>query len=116
MHQLEGVMSDKSILGLWIKRFLLEYLPSEKNLARNTQQSYRDTIRLLILFLAAAVHKHVEDLRTTDLSADQLKDFLTHVEQTRKCSIATRNQRLAASHALGKRLVNRSSQFAPQPA
>ena len=34
-------MQDKPALAPWIKRFLLEYLPTDRNFARNTQHSYR---------------------------------------------------------------------------
>ncbi len=50
-------MTDTALLGGWVRRFLLEYLVSERNLARNTQRSYRDTFRLLLPFLARAVRK-----------------------------------------------------------
>jgi site-specific recombinase XerD len=101
-------MVDNNTLGPWIKRFLLEYLTGERNLARNTQRSYRDTIRLLILFLAASVRKQVEDLLVIDLSDDRLREFLIHIEQTRKCGASTRNQRLAAIHALARFIAQRN--------
>ena len=41
-------MRDVSLLGPWIRRFLTEHIPGERNLARNTQRSYRDTLRLLL--------------------------------------------------------------------
>jgi site-specific recombinase XerD len=96
----EDAMNDKRALSPWIRRFLLEYLPRERNLARNTQKSYRDALRLLIVFVASKAHKPVDDLLITDLNADVLKAFLRHIEEERKCSIASRNQRLAAIHAL----------------
>ena len=40
-------MSKSGSLGPWIKRFLLDHLIEERNLSRNTQRSYRDTIALL---------------------------------------------------------------------
>jgi integrase/recombinase XerD len=43
-------MTKTSLLGPWVRRFLLEYLVSERNLARNTQRSYRDTLKLLLPF------------------------------------------------------------------
>jgi integrase/recombinase XerD len=101
-------MVDNAILGPWIKRFLLEHLPGERNLARNTQRSYRDTIRLLVLFLAAALRKQVEELLIADLSADHLRGFLIHIEQGRGCATATRNQRLAAVHALVRFIAQRN--------
>ena len=36
-------MSDLTLLGVWVRRFFLEHLVHERNLARNTQRSYRDT-------------------------------------------------------------------------
>lgn len=104
-------MVDKTILGPWIKRFLLEHLTGERNLARNTQRSYRDTIRLLILFLGTAQRKQVEDLAIADLSADRLREFLTHIEQTRSCGVSTRNQRLAAVHALVRFIAQRNPEY-----
>ena len=32
-------MTDATLLGPWIRRFLLEYLVGERNLARSTQQA-----------------------------------------------------------------------------
>jgi integrase/recombinase XerD len=45
-------MTKTSLLGPWVRRFLLEYLVSDRNLTRNTQRSYRDTLRLLLPFVA----------------------------------------------------------------
>ena len=95
-------MRDPSVLGPWIRRFLLEHLISERNLARNTQRSYRDTLRLLLPAVARRVGRPVDRLAVTDLSADQVRQFLNDVEQERRCGIATRNQRLAAIHALAR--------------
>lgn len=36
--------------------FLLEHLVSERNLARNTQRSYRDALVLLFPFVAGQLH------------------------------------------------------------
>src|ERR1022692_4279166 len=45
-------MNDLTLLGPWVRRFLLEHLVAERNLARNTQRSYRDALTLLIPFVA----------------------------------------------------------------
>jgi integrase/recombinase XerD len=37
-------MRETTALGPWIRRFLLEHLVSERNLAMNTRHSYRDTM------------------------------------------------------------------------
>jgi Phage integrase, N-terminal SAM-like domain len=61
---------DKAmLLGTWIRRFLLEHLVAERNLAPNTQRSYRDTLVLLIPFVAKKAGKAVDHLSVVDMSA-----------------------------------------------
>ena len=93
-------MSDINLLGYWIRRFLLEHLVGERNLARNTQRSYRDTLILLLPFVAAKLNRPVDRLTIVDVSADLVRLFLLHLEESRQCGISTRNQRLVAVHAL----------------
>jgi len=95
-------MNNGSLLGPWVRRFLLEYIVSERNLSRNTQWSYRDTLALLLPFASAQLHKHIERLSVTDLSADIVRYFLADLEKSRGCGIATRNQRLAAVHSFAR--------------
>ncbi len=92
-------MTDET-LGPWIRRFLLEHVVAERNLARNTQHGYRDALRQLIPFVAKQSKKSVDRLHVVDISADRVRLFLTDLEVSRHCAIATRNQRLAAIRAL----------------
>jgi site-specific recombinase XerD len=96
------VMHNPSMLGPWVCRFLMEHMVSERNLARNTQRSYRDTLRLLLPIIARQARKPVDRLAVIDLSSDRLRQFLTELEEKRGCAISTRNQRLAAIHALAR--------------
>ena len=95
-------MPDAALLGPWVRRFLLEHLVGERNLARTTQQSYRDTLRLLLPFTARSAHRPIDGLGVEDLSADRIRAFLQELEEKRGCGIATRNQRLAAIHSLAR--------------
>jgi site-specific recombinase XerD len=95
-------MNDMALLGPWVRRFLLEHLVTERNLARNTQRSYRDALILLIPFVAGRLHQSVDRLTLVGVSADLVRLFLADLEQSRQCAIATRNQRLAAIHALAR--------------
>ena len=96
-------MPDKhNFLSPWIKRFLLEYLINVKNLSSNTQQSYRDTLRLYLPTVAKRVRKPIDQLNIEDISIEGVKDFLEYIEDKRKCSLSTRNQRLAAIHAFAQ--------------
>ncbi len=93
-------MTDPALLGPWVRRFLLEYLIGERNLARNTQRSYRDTLRLLLPSVAAQARTAIDRLRVEELTADRVRAFLQSLEGERGCGVATRNQRLAAVHSL----------------
>lgn len=93
-------MTDSCLLGPWVRRFLLEHIVGERNLARNTQMSYRDTLRLLLPFTARRARKAIDRLVVDDLSADRVRAFLHDLEEKRGCGAATRNQRLAAVHSL----------------
>jgi len=101
-------MTDPTLLGPWVRRFLLEHLVGERNLARNTQRSYRDALVLLLPFIADYVHKAVDQLQIDDITAEHVRLFLHNVEQRRQCSVTTRNQRLAAIHALARFIGQRS--------
>jgi len=93
-------MRNTDLLSSWIRRFLLEYLVVERNLARNTQKSYRDALQQFLPFLARAAHRRIERLRVEDVLPARVRAFLQDLEKTRGCGIATRNQRLAAIHSL----------------
>src|ERR1700693_1980507 len=99
---------DDRALAPWIKRFLLEYLPGDRNFARNTQQRYRDALRLLVVFASTTLHRKPDELLVEDVGADLLRKFMRHLEETRKCSISTRNQRLAGVHTLARFVAARS--------
>jgi site-specific recombinase XerD len=93
-------MRESVLLGPWVRRFLLEHLVGERNLARNTQRAYRDTLRQLLPFAAGCAGKCVDRLEVEDLSAELVKTFLRAVEEQRGCGPATRNHRLAAIRSL----------------
>ena len=101
-------MSKCGLMGPWIKRFLLDHLIEERNLSRNTQRSYRDTLAMLMPYAATERNKPVDRLDVFDLSSDVLRGFLDHLEQSRRCSIRTRNQRLAALHTIARFIAERS--------
>lgn len=91
-----------NLLGSWIRRFLLEYLITDRDLSHNTQQSYRDTLRLVLPIIAKVTRKPLDKLEIEDLSNVHVKTFLRHVEEDRGCGVATRNQRLSAIRSLAK--------------
>jgi integrase/recombinase XerD len=95
-------MRNITLMGLWVRRFLLEHLVAERNLARNTQCSYRDTMVLLLPFMSRFLKTPVDQLAVSDLSPRLVRRFLEHLENDRGCSGGTRNLRLGAIHSLAK--------------
>ena len=43
-------MTEPSLIGPWVRRFLLEHLVGERDLSVNTQKSYRDMLMQLLPF------------------------------------------------------------------
>ncbi|GEM_PF-1824577 len=95
-------MPEHELLGPWLRRFLTEYIVTERNLARNTRSSYRDTFRLLLPFASQKVRRPVDRLMVRDLASSLVLKFLAHVEDDRGCSVRTRNQRLAGIKAFAR--------------
>ena len=101
-------MNDATRLGPWVRRFLLEHLIGERNLSRHTQMSYRDTLRLLLPFVADQYHQPIDRLTVEQINAELVRRFLQHVEQARHCATSSRNQRLAAIRALARFVAEHS--------
>jgi site-specific recombinase XerD len=95
-------MKNIYFISSWVRRFLQEYLIEVRNLSKNTQQSYRDTFRLMLPFIAKKNKKSIEDLLIDDMTAEITKEFLWDLETTRHSSLSTRNQRLSMIHAFAK--------------
>lgn len=83
----------------YLTDFLGIYLPTQKNASKNTIHSYRDTFKLLLHYCQSIKKIPVERLTLNVLSSEWITDFLAWLEVDRKCSISTRNQRLAALHS-----------------
>lgn len=96
-----------------------EYLLRERGLTPQTVKHIRWVLNLLLAELAESKRRlrtltvaQVDDrLTVTDLSADRVRKFLNELEEKRGCAIATRNQRLAAIHALARFIGSRAPEL-----
>ncbi len=79
--------------------FLSTYLSGQRNASKNTIYSYRDTFKLLFRYCKEIEGVAIECISIDLLTADLIKEFLNWLEVERKCSISTRNQRLASIHS-----------------
>jgi integrase/recombinase XerD len=83
----------------YLTEFLSGYLSEQKSVSKNTIRSYRDTFKLLIAYCQEIKGIPSERITLNLLSSEWITGFLGWLEGERKCSISTRNQRLAALHS-----------------
>jgi site-specific recombinase XerD len=94
-----------------LRGFFADHLPRVRGASPHTVLSYRDTLALLLRFLAEKKMRPVVDLDLDDLDPDVLLAFLDHLERDRKSSAATRNVRLAAVHAFARYVASRHPEW-----
>jgi integrase/recombinase XerD len=83
----------------YLSTFLSTYMPGVRNVSTNTIRSYRDTYRLLLMYCKNHLGVPVERISLAILTDKVVLGFLDWLEEQRRCSLSTRNQRLAALHA-----------------
>ncbi len=88
----------------YLTSYLTKYLPGELGARPNTIASYRDTYMLFLLYLRDIQKIPVEKLCLKDITKNRVEDFLDWIETERRCSVQTRNVRLAAIHSYFKYL------------
>jgi integrase/recombinase XerD len=100
-------MTQTQPIGPVLHSFFTDHLITVKGLRPASVRSYRDTIRLLLTFAAADKGCKITRLSLGDLSFDRIVRFLRYLEADRHNHIRTRNQRLAALHALFEYIAGR---------
>lgn len=88
-----------NLLARCLRDYFTEHLPRLRGMSPHTILNYRDSLVLLLRFLAAHRKRPVQDLNLEDFEPNRILDFLNYLEQERKNSVPTRNVRLAAIHA-----------------
>ena len=79
-----------------IRRFLLDYLPKQRCLSKNTILSYRQTLNIFVAYMRDEIGIGAAELTFSRVDRDVILNFLTWLEKARGCSVSTRNQRLMA--------------------
>lgn len=89
-----------------LRQFFSDYLPAIRGVSPHTIQSYRDTVVLLLRFVAQAKQLDPVRLELSDLLPQDVLAFLTHLETERHNKTSTRNVRLAAIHAFFRHVAS----------
>lgn len=82
-----------------LRAFFSDHLSRTRGMSPHTLHSYRDSIALLLPFVASRRRRSVATLDLIDIGPEEVLSFLDHLERERGNSAATRNVRLAALHA-----------------
>lgn len=98
-------------LGPLVHSFFLDQLITVKGLRPASVRSYRDTIRLLLCFVAKDKGKKLTKLNIDDLTFERVLAFLRYLEHDRANHVRTRNQRLAALHVLFEYIATRETEM-----
>lgn len=91
--------SPSHTLGMALKDFFSNYLPKLRGMSPHTLLSYRDSLKLLLIFVAQQKNIAVPELSIETLGVAEITSFLDHLETSRGNSIGTRNIRLSAIHS-----------------
>ena len=104
-------MTQPQPLGPVLHSFFASHLITVKGLRPASVRSYRDTVRLFLVFIAADKGCKITRLVLTDLTFDRVVAFLRHLEHDRGNHPSTRNQRLAALHCLFDYIAGRAPEM-----
>lgn len=106
-------MNDSTLIGPYLRRFLLEDVIADRNLSAESQRSYRDAIVLLLRFMEARHGISPERLTVETVNGHIIREFLNYLEKDRGNSGSTRNQRLATMHSLYRFIARKTPELVP---
>jgi integrase/recombinase XerD len=89
-------MSNPPTLAELLESFFQNWLVRQRNASVMTLVSYRDALRLLVLYASERTGRQPFQLEVRNLGRELVLDFLEHVEKQRGNGIRTRNARLTA--------------------
>ena len=90
-----------------IRDFLTVYLPKQRASSANTIKAYRESLNLLLEYLKEEEKLPLMEVSFERISRKTVEGYLDWLEETRKCSISTRNHRLSSIRSFYKYAGNR---------
>ena len=79
-----------------IRDYLRVYLAKLRNLSEHTVRSYANALTEFVEYMSQQRRVPIRSVTFADFSKRSVCDFLSHLENERECSVATRNLRLNA--------------------
>lgn len=97
--------AKSSTLGATLRDFFSYHLPQLRGVSPHTVLSYRDSLKLLLVFVSGHKRMSVSDLAVEDIGVPEVLAFLDHLENDRHNVVGTRNIRLSAIHSFFRYLA-----------
>jgi integrase/recombinase XerD len=88
-------MNSTPTIGAILHSFFIDHLKVERGLRPTSISSYRDALRLFLIFVAKEKIGRITKLNLKDFTCDRVLKFLHSLEEKRGNHVRTRNQRLA---------------------
>jgi site-specific recombinase XerD len=89
-----------SLIAATLQSFFTDRLAKQRRASPRTIACYRDSLRMLVVFVHKRTGKRPSTLDWDDLDTEMICDFLDHLETDRGNSARTRNLRLTAIRSL----------------
>ncbi|WP_158726875.1 tyrosine-type recombinase/integrase [Tomitella fengzijianii] len=99
-------------LATSLQTYFTTFAHTQRDLSANTIASYRDTWRMLLKYLTAALGVPADTLDFDAVTADTVTGFLDHLEHERGNSAKTRNTRLTAIRSVLSRALPDHPEYA----
>lgn len=97
---------NSSIFMKHLEYYVNTYMPEARGLSKNTINSYKMTFTLLIKYMYSVRNIKADEITFECLDVNTLSDFMSWLEGERKCSVTTRNQRLAGLYSFSEYAQN----------
>lgn len=96
MRKSNGTDGSYKDFSLCLGNYFSRYLSVERGLSPHTIASYSKTFTLLLTFISKVMKVNINTVSFADMNKETILKFLEWLENERKCSVRSRNQRLSA--------------------
>ena len=79
----------------YLSKYLKDYLILERNMSSNTIRSYKKVFSQFIEYLVNKENYKITDITFSNVTRESVLNYLNYIEEEKKNTIRTRNQRLA---------------------
>jgi len=88
-------MKDNNF-STYLSAYFLKYMPTRTGYSSNTIESYRDAFIIFLRYCSDELKIKPEKIDFSLINRNMIEKYLVWIENKKKCSISTRNHRLAA--------------------